>query len=402
MITRRLPLVGHPPDPALQACVAIPVPENAAHLDRALTALAIQTGGRHRPLAPHLFEVVLLLSDSCPEDVQSSSPQIAERFRKSHPWLRLHVTKFRRPATPAQLRRAVMNEAYRRLRLVGNLRGVILTTDADATVAPDWIAQNMAEIDAGADAVGGRILLCPEPVETRNVLARDLYQLDDIYRFLLAILEDACDPQLHDPLPRHHQHYSASFAVTAEAYGGIGGLPASSSYRGTLYDALVDRDMRVRHSPAVRVFTPSLSHDSNTGVFPQLGGCRLRPGEGERLPVESVEYLEAFFGARRRARRLWNSSRTGVAGTAATVTEVAGLAGASTHLVCEFLSAMPTFGQFLTWLQLRRQFEKRWRNQGRFEPIAIAVEKLRRRFEAPPGERKITPGIRSITAQSHI
>ncbi|HEX4229779.1 MAG TPA: glycosyltransferase family A protein [Bryobacteraceae bacterium] len=397
MITRRLPLAGDPPDAALQACVAIPVPEDAAHLDRALSALAIQTGTRHRALAPHLFEVLLLLSDSC-----SESMQIAEGFRRSHPWLRLHLAKRGRPATPVQLRRAVMNEAYRRLEHVGNTRGVILTTDTDAVVAPDWIAQNMAEVDAGADAVGGRILLCPDPVERWNVLARDLYQLDDCYGFLLAILEDACDPQLHDPLPRHHQHYFASLAVTAEAYAGIGGLPIAPGRCGMLYEALLQRDMRVRHSPSVRAFTLRLPHDSKAGVLAQLGGCRLHPGEGERLPVESVEYLEAFFSARRRARRLWNSSRTGVATIAMTIAEVADLAGVQAHMVGEFLSGAPTFGQFLAWLQLRRQFERRWRNQGRFEPIALAVEKLRHRFEALPAERKINLGVRSITAQSNL
>jgi hypothetical protein len=367
-----------------------------------LTALAIQTDARHRPLAPHLFEVILLLSDSCPEEVRSRSLEIAERFRHIHPWMRLHVTKSVRRATPLQLRRAVMNEAYRRLCCACNSGGVILTTDTDVTVAPDWIAQSLAEIDAGADAVGGRILFCPDGVEPRNVLARDVYQLDDCYRFLLAILEDACDPQLHDPLPRHHQHYPASFAVTTDAYAGIGGLPLASGHRSTLYNALVDEDMRIRHSPAVRAFTSKLSHDSNAGVLAQLGGCRLRPGEGERLPVESVEYLEAYFSARRRARRLWSASRAGMAAIVVRAAEVADLAGVQTHAVREFLVGAPTFGQFLACLQLRRQFERRWRNQGRFEPIALAVEKLRQRFEPLPAERKINLGVRSITAQRNL
>ena len=40
--------------------------------------------------------------------------------------------------------------------------GVILTTDADSRVSPDWIANNVAAIDAGADAVLGRIVLDEE------------------------------------------------------------------------------------------------------------------------------------------------------------------------------------------------------------------------------------------------
>ena len=35
--------------------------------------------------------------------------------------------------------------------------GVLLTTDADSRVAPDWVARNIAALDAGADAVAGRL-----------------------------------------------------------------------------------------------------------------------------------------------------------------------------------------------------------------------------------------------------
>ncbi len=34
---------------------------------------------------------------------------------------------------------------------------MILTTDADSQVAPNWIAENLAAFEAGAEAVLGRI-----------------------------------------------------------------------------------------------------------------------------------------------------------------------------------------------------------------------------------------------------
>ena len=50
----------------------------------------------------------------------------------------------------------------------GERDGVILTTDADSQVAPNWIAENLAAFEAGAEAVLGRIdldgegeLTCP-------------------------------------------------------------------------------------------------------------------------------------------------------------------------------------------------------------------------------------------------
>ena len=39
----------------------------------------------------------------------------------------------------------------------GERDGVILTTDADSQVAPNWIAENLAAFEAGAEAVLGRI-----------------------------------------------------------------------------------------------------------------------------------------------------------------------------------------------------------------------------------------------------
>jgi hypothetical protein len=44
----------------------------------------------------------------------------------------------------------------------GEKDGVILTTDADSQVAPNWIAQNLAAFEAGAEAVLGRIDLDSE------------------------------------------------------------------------------------------------------------------------------------------------------------------------------------------------------------------------------------------------
>ena len=44
----------------------------------------------------------------------------------------------------------------------GERDGVILTTDADSQVAPNWIAENLAAFEAGAEAVLGRIDLDDE------------------------------------------------------------------------------------------------------------------------------------------------------------------------------------------------------------------------------------------------
>jgi hypothetical protein len=54
-------------------------------------------------------------------------------------------------------RRTVMDLAEAWLMETCDPTGVILTTDADSQVAPNWIAENLAAFELGADAVLGRI-----------------------------------------------------------------------------------------------------------------------------------------------------------------------------------------------------------------------------------------------------
>ena len=57
---------------------------------------------------------------------------------------------------------------------------MILTTDADSQVAPNWIAENLAAFEAGAEAVLGRIALDEEgtflPGRTSARWLEDVYE----------------------------------------------------------------------------------------------------------------------------------------------------------------------------------------------------------------------------------
>ena len=102
-------------------------------------------------------------------------------------------------------RRWLMDTAWRRLEGVAG--GVILSTDADTLVAPDWVARNLAALDAGADAVGGAIGLRAGEIEAMEAGARRAYVRDRRYQALVARLEDKLDPQPGDPWPRHLEHF---------------------------------------------------------------------------------------------------------------------------------------------------------------------------------------------------
>ena len=97
----------------------------------------------------------------------------------------------------------------------GEKDGVILTTDADSQVAPNWIAENLAAFEAGAEAVLGRIdldgegKLLPEALHRRGAL-------EDTYEGLLTELSWLLDPLEHNPWPHHATISGASLGITRD------------------------------------------------------------------------------------------------------------------------------------------------------------------------------------------
>jgi hypothetical protein len=132
--------------------------------------------------------------------------------------------------------------------------GVILTTDADAVVDPDWIAENLRALEAGADAVAGWVDLdaadwAQIPIKLHEDDAREC-----AYDALCDELHARLNPDPADPLPRHTQHSGASIAVSARIYTLAGGLPAVHVGEDrAFFVALRHVDARIRHSPACHV-----------------------------------------------------------------------------------------------------------------------------------------------------
>ena len=98
---------------------------------------------------------------------------------------------------------------------LGRPDGVIVSTDADSFADPGWLAGIMREIDAGADAVGGRIVADPDERLLLHPSAELTYLRQVAYDFLIAELEDLIDPDPFDRFPRHANHIGASLAITA-------------------------------------------------------------------------------------------------------------------------------------------------------------------------------------------
>ncbi len=219
---------------------AVPARNEAGRIGSCLDALNTQLGAR-------LDHIVLLVNNS------TDATAAAARGVRMHPSTTLHVVERTLPpgqANAGHARRLAMEAAA----VLAGPRGVLLTTDADGQVDPDWLAANLAALGAGAEMVAGWVEL--DPIEWGRIPMR-LHQDDArecAYDALLDEIHARLDPDPADPAPRHTQHSGASLAMTAGAYARSGGVPAIRCGEDRALVAAFRRvDAPVRHAPEVHV-----------------------------------------------------------------------------------------------------------------------------------------------------
>jgi len=220
----------------LRAIVVIPARDEAEHVDGCLRALAAQRG-----LPPDAtFEVVLVL-DRCRDATEAVAHATAAATG-------LALDGPRSPgAGVGAARRHGMDLACARLEQI-DPDGLIACTDADSAVAPAWLAAQLELIDAGADAVGGRIELDPADVATLPEAALRRREARAGVRLSAVLAED--------PAAEHHFFSGASLGVTARAYRAVGGIdPVTALEDEGLGRRLTAGGWRIVRSDAVVVRT---------------------------------------------------------------------------------------------------------------------------------------------------
>ncbi|MEJ7861853.1 MAG: glycosyltransferase family A protein [Pyrinomonadaceae bacterium] len=296
-------------EPECIATIVLPVRNEAEFLPKNLESFARQIDLNNRPFDSKLFEIIVFLNN-CDDD----SAEFARRWQRKNRHLNVYVAEAKiRPenANIGFVRRLLMTEANERLRRNRTKGGVILTTDADTTVAPNWLAANLREIKNGADAVGGRILIKADELKKMSPKARRFHLLDTDYRLLTAEIEARLDYVAHDYMPRHHQHFNASFAVTTAAFARAGGVPRVRFLEDVaFYQALLRVDARFRHSPKVTVETSSRQCGrTEMGLSTQLKEWKIMGEKGDELQVESVKAIEERIRLRKSLRFLWRKAK---------------------------------------------------------------------------------------------
>jgi hypothetical protein len=335
---------------ALQACVIIPAKDEATTLPATLAALAAQTTLSGQALPAGMIEVIVL-ANNCLDRTAEAVRQAARR----HPNLAIHVAQVQLPRPQAHVgraRRLLLDEAALRLERTIGPTGVLLSTDADTLVASTWLAATLHEIEAGAEAVGGRILTqtpaAVEPCAVRRVQLRDA-----AYRVLLRQLEDKIDPCTVDRWPCHHQHYGASLALTVRAYRQVGGLPVVPYLEDEqLWQLLLQHDLPVRHSPRVQVYTSARRCGRvEVGLSWQLREWESLTAQQREPLVPCPHELVRVWRARHRLRAWWQ------AGTKTASPELARLARAVEVPMNDLLKQArqtTTFGQLWQWVEATR------------------------------------------------
>ena len=310
------PLLPGVPHPDCTAVIIVPARDEARDLPDCLDALASQSDEGGQRLPGSSFEILLYLNNC-----RDHSAQVARLWQESHRDVCLHVIEGRLPADQANAgtaRRRLMDTAWHRLAACPLQRCcAIMSTDSDSTVHPQWLTRTMRALRNGADAVGGRIHLREKPMQEMPPAVRMAFQLDQQYQQLVAALEDRLDPQPGDPFPRHLDHFGASLACTPQVYQRAGGLPAVACLEDVAFvDALRRIDARVRHDPAVQVFTsPRLSGRAEVGFANQLRLWHRMVAPDAEHRVLSAEFLQHRFLLLSRLRQLFDTGHDEADGT---------------------------------------------------------------------------------------
>ncbi len=262
--------------------VAIPAHNEADRIVPCVASIAAQQG------AP-LPEVLVLLNNC----TDGSIDQV-KRFAATAS-LRMHAVSRTLPSHRAfagAARRLAMLHAAR----LAGPQGVLLTTDADAVLPPEWLAANLRAL-ARADVVTGRAVIDPTEAKIIPQALHDADARECEYAALLDQIACLLDPDPEDPWPRHDEASGASIAVHVAAWRRAGGIPAAPLGEDRAFIAALRRiDARIRHAPEVWVTVSGRIDGRACGGMADTMRRRMQAAD---LMLD--ERLEATWAAARRA-----------------------------------------------------------------------------------------------------
>jgi glucosyl-3-phosphoglycerate synthase len=241
-----VPVELAPAHPNLHAVVVIPARDEAPRIAACLHALASQ-----HDMPAGSYEVIAIL-DGCRDNTLGVIRQTA----RLHEQLAIHTVTLPHPQGVGRARRLGMDIACRRLVSLERPDGLIASSDADTTVAPDWLSAQLALSRSGVAAIGGLIELDPTERDALDPHALAVRAHNAATRLALAVEQTAGAALVE------HPHFSgASLALTAAAYERCGGLPVRAALEDeALAHALASQGIAIHRPRQVRVRTSARTH----------------------------------------------------------------------------------------------------------------------------------------------
>jgi Glycosyl transferase family 2 len=338
--------------PLPRTVVAIPAKNEAERIGACLFALA---GLTVKPAA------VVVLANNCTD----GTVQVARALSAGMPYqLLIDVHTFPPPSANAGSARRMA--AQHAADLAGG-NGVVLTTDADAVVAGNWIERNLLALSAGADLVCGRVTLA----RTEAALIPSHLHADDALECelteLLDRIADRLDPDPADPWPRHTETAGASLAVTVAAFDRVGGIPALAFGEDRAFvQALASMDASIRHDPTVAVTVSGRTVGRASGGMADTIRRRIqRQDEFTDCNLEPATDAYRRIDFRRRVRMAWQKPSR--------------MRAISTELAADLGIAAPTLQLMLR----QRHFGAAWAAVQAASPFLV---RRRVRFTDLPGQ----------------
>ncbi len=374
LLVNKLPLLS------CEICVIVPVRNEEKNIVATLKALRDQVDLDGKPFNKNRYEIIIL-ANNCTDQ----SAAIARNFARANPELNLHIVEKTLSCDRAYIgwvRKLLMDEAYRRLSLLGREDGVIASTDGDTRVANTWLAAILNEIQDGADAVGGRIITDFQERSALDQVTRLYFLRYVVYRYLVAQLEALIDPDAINVFPRHHQNFGANLAVTAQMYAKVGGLPAVRTPEDVaFYQALVRADAHFRHSTRVRVYTSArMLGRAPAGLAKRLKELNDMGHKHQSLLVESASVVENRFRLRRQLRCLWQRQQNGENLSIELLAIFADKLATDSELLLDTILLSPTFGLLVEKIgQYQQEHLRIFPDNSQFVKIEQAIADLRKR-----------------------
>ncbi len=239
-------LPSEPIPPCGEPVVCVPARSEARRLP-ALVAALDQQRDLTRPLR------VVLFLNNCDD----RSLEVAEQAASKAGRCDVRILERQFPpglAHAGSARRVAMEAGAAWLDAAGAADGALLTTDADAIPAEDWVVRSLAALDAGADVAAAALMGDPREEAWFSPALRRA--IDEVLaaQALAVTLEDGIDPTPGDPAPRHADSSGGGLALRLLTYRAVGGCPPLP-FREDL--AMVDAVRRLggvlRRDPGIRV-----------------------------------------------------------------------------------------------------------------------------------------------------